>query len=123
VAVGEHARLEVRGIRLSVSLGCLPEERQAAQEVEVDVRIDFGKIPAAVDSDRLEETVDYAVLVARMRSVTRGRHFDLVERLAGSLFAALREELTAIDRLALSVRKVAPPVSEVTGGAVFVLEG
>jgi len=111
----------VRGIALQVRLGHGAEERAESQRVEIRIRIRFAAPPAAVESDRLEDTVDYGALVARMRAVVEGREFRMVEHLAGELFQALRAEIARENALELRVRKVAPPVPEITGGAEVVL--
>jgi dihydroneopterin aldolase len=117
------ATLSIRGIALSVALGCLPGEKDRPQAVEMDVTIRFAHAPEAVRSDALADTVDYGALVERIRETVAGREFDLVEHLAGQVFDALRSMIPAEDALELSVRKVAPPVPEITGGASFTLSG
>lgn len=118
---GRAARLHVRGISLDVRLGHLREERARAQRVDMEVLVHFARPPRAVETDELADTVCYDVLVQRMREVVADREFRLVEHLAGALFEALRGEIPDGDALELRVRKVAPPVPEIGGGAEFVL--
>jgi dihydroneopterin aldolase len=115
------ALLDVRRIRLEVRLGHGDEERAEPQAVECRVRIGFRAPPAAVETDRLEDTVCYDALVGSMRRVVADREFRLVEHLAGVLFLAVREVVGEEPALELRVRKVAPPVPEIRGGAEFVL--
>ena len=120
---GRSARLALRGIALSVRLGCLPGEQDEPQPVEMDLVVHFQRPPEAVRTDVLEDTLDYGALVACVAETAEGRPFDLVEHLAGEVFDALRERIPPEHRLELTVRKVSPPVPELTGGAVFTLEG
>lgn len=115
------ARMHLRDISLSVRLGHGAAERAEPQTVSCAVVIRFARPPAAVRTDRLEDTVCYDDLVGRMRAVVADREFHLVEHLAGELFAALRSVLRRDDALELRVRKVAPPVPEIGGGAEIVL--
>lgn len=115
------ARLVVRRIGLDVRLGHLDDERREAQRVECDLVLRFHRVPPAVRTDALEDTVCYDDLVACMRKVVARREFRLVEHLAGELFAALRDEVDPADALELRVRKVSPPVPEIGGGAEIVL--
>jgi dihydroneopterin aldolase len=115
------AILEFRRARLSVRLGCSPEERAAPQPVDLDVAIAFASPPAACASDRLEDTVCYADLIELARQAVSGREFHLVEHLAHELFARLRALAPADARLWLRVNKIAPPVEGLAGGVAFSL--
>ena len=56
-----------------------------------------------------------------MKEAVAGREFRLVEHLAGVLYRVVRDALAPEDVLEVRVRKVAPPVPEITGGAEVVL--
>ncbi len=116
-----RASLHVRGVRFDVRLGVTEEERAVPQAVEVDVLVRFEAEPAATGSDQVEDTVDYAGMVARMREALSGREFALVERLGRVLLDAVRVGVDADHGVEVRVRKVDPPVPEITGGAEFVL--
>ena len=113
--------LEFRGARLSVRLGCGAEERSVPQPVDLDVSVRFAELPAACESDKLEDTVCYADLIEAARARVAGREFKLVERLAHELYGTLRPLVPPGAELALRVTKLHPPVAELAGGVSFAL--
>ena len=113
--------LEFRGARLSVHLGCGAEERARAQPVDLDVSVRFAELPAACESDKLEDTLCYADLIAAARARVAGREFKLVERLAHELYGALRPLVPPGAELWLRVTKLQPPVDGLSGGVSFAL--
>lgn len=116
-----RASLHLRGVRFGVHLGVTEEERDTPQAVEVAVVVRFRAEPAATTTDRVEDTVDYAGVVARMREAVEGREFALVEHLGRVLLDAVRVGVDADHGVEVRVLKVDPPVPELTGGAEFVL--
>ena len=113
--------LELRGARLSVHLGCGEAERTTAQPVDLDVSVRFAERPAACESDKLEDTLCYADLIAAARARVAGREWKLVEHLAHELWKVLRPLVPPGAELWLRVTKLRPPVSELSGGASFAL--
>jgi dihydroneopterin aldolase len=113
--------LDVEAIRLDVRLGCTAAERAAPQGVEVKVTIRFPLLPAACWTDRLEDTMCYAELVALAREHCAGREFRLVERLALELYGLVHERLPHGARLSLAVTKLSPPVAEIERGVRFTI--
>jgi dihydroneopterin aldolase len=115
------ALLELRGARLSVRLGCGPDERALPQAVDLDLAVRFAEAPPACESDKLEDTVCYAELVELARAFVRGREFRLLERLARELFAELRPLVPPGAELWLRVTKLHPPIAELSSGVSFAL--
>src|SRR5262245_58043391 len=113
--------LEFRGARLSVHLGCGAEERAVPQPVDLDVTVRFAELPAACETDKLEDTLCYADLIEAARARVRGREWKLVERLARELYGALRPLVSPGAELALRVTKLHPPVADLAGGVSFAL--
>lgn len=112
-------KLTIRGIRLSVRLGCPADERREPQPVEIDISIRFDPPPRAMVTDRLEDTVCYSVLVDAIKKVVADREFSLIEHLASEIFNSLRRIVGPPHRLRVSVLKVSPPIPELTRGAKF----
>ena len=55
-------QLKLNGIEVECIIGDQPEERESEQRLLVDVALDIDLADAA-ESDRLDDTVDYALLV------------------------------------------------------------
>ena len=113
--------LRVQGISLPVHLGCFRGEKQQPQTVEFDVVIRFETPPQGMVTDRLAETVSYVAIVDRIKETVTDREFSLIEYLGKEVFAALKGIADEGHRLQLTVRKVSPPVPEITRGAEFTI--
>lgn len=105
--------IELRGLRLVGVVGLLPEERDRAQPLEVDLDVEVDLTAAGVTDD-LGDSVDYGTICDAVSVAVVGVDAVqplLLERLA----SVLAESVLAVDdRIAavtLSVRKVRPPVS------------
>jgi dihydroneopterin aldolase len=103
--------LQLRGLRLVVSVGVLPEERERPQPVEIDVELDVDTDRAA-DSDDLADAVDYGAVVAEVERVLTARHVDLLEHQAGLVADAVLAMDTRINAVEVAVRKLRPPVPQ-----------
>jgi dihydroneopterin aldolase len=107
-------RVEVRALRVVATHGALPEERERAQPFELDLDV-WVDTEAAAASDRLDDTVDYGLVVERAAAVVRGTSFLLLEALADAVAKAVTELDPRVDRVAVVVRKLRPPIREDVG--------
>jgi dihydroneopterin aldolase len=114
-----HPELIVRGILLPIRLGCSADERLDPQPVEIDLTIRFRTPPRGMVTDRLEDTVSYKALVEAIKEVASDREFSLIEHLANEILTSLRRIVESEYELRVTVRKVSPPIPEITKGAAF----
>lgn len=106
--------IELRGLRLIGICGALPEERQRAQPLEVDLDV-YADLTSSGVSDDLSDTVDYgAICDAAATEVSTGTPM-LLEHLAEDLAAAVLGVDERIDAVTVWVRKLRPPVSHSLG--------
>jgi len=91
------------GMVFSACHGVHPWEKAAPQRFEVDVEVDRDLSRAAV-SDCLEDTLNYAHIVALTREVVEGESVNLLERLAGKIVDRVREFAPG-SRVTVRVRK------------------
>jgi 7,8-dihydroneopterin aldolase/epimerase/oxygenase len=103
-------RIFVRGLRVVGVHGALPEERQRAQPFELDLDI-WGDVGDAALSDRLSDTADYGALAALAAQVVATTSFALLEALARAVAAALLEADARVQAVAVTVRKLRPPLA------------
>jgi dihydroneopterin aldolase len=75
--------IEVEGLELRGYHGALQEEKTTGQQFVFDVRLVAHD--AGIRSDQLVDTVDYTEVVARIRAVSDGRRFNLIEALAAAV--------------------------------------
>jgi dihydroneopterin aldolase len=93
--------VELRGLEVFGRHGAYEEEQREGQVFLFDVQLDVGERGA---DDDLAQAVDYTTVAARIRELSDGRRFDLLEGLATYVADVLVEEFEAA-RLELRVRK------------------
>jgi dihydroneopterin aldolase len=89
--------------------GALPEEQGRRQPYEFDIDI-VADLPA-IESDRLEETIDYGAVLDRLDAVTRDESFQLFERMTQRVAEAILSD-ERIEQVTVEVRKLRPPVPQ-----------
>ena len=77
-------------IRTLAQIGIYPHELTGSQTVSISLRL--GISGQAAHSDRIEDTIDYAVLVERLRFDLAQRRFGLLEHLADHLASLIFDE-------------------------------
>jgi len=95
--------LKLNAIEVECVLGDLPEERVREQRILVDVALELDLQDAAA-SDRLDDTVDYALLVGEIRDALEEGKCRLMER-AADLVADVCLADPRVERVTVSVRK------------------
>jgi dihydroneopterin aldolase len=93
--------IELYGLEVFGYHGAYEDEQRDGQLFLWDVQLDVGDRGA---DDDLEHAVDYTHVAARIRELSDGRRFNLLEALATSAADALYEEF-APKRIKLRVRK------------------
>ena len=81
-------------LRLSTLIGIYPRERLVPQTVEISLQIGTSTVGAGA-SDNIGDTIDYAVVVERLRNELASRHFNLLEKLAEYIAALLLDDFGA----------------------------
>jgi 7,8-dihydroneopterin aldolase/epimerase/oxygenase len=74
----------LRGVVLQARIGASEEERASPQELLLNCDIDIGDREACF-TDRLEDTIDYAEIVRKIRSEVSNTNFALLESLGQCL--------------------------------------
>jgi dihydroneopterin aldolase len=108
-------RLEFQG-----RCGVTPGERRRPQPLAVDLELDCPT-DAAVTSDDVRQTVDYAQVADRVVGIGATQDCALLETLAERLLTVLFAEFH-IERARIWLRKLAPPLEHVTGSVGIQLE-
>ena len=97
-------RIALRGIRAYGNHGANPGERDRPQRFDIDLVIEVDTTAAQV-SDDLNDTIDYALLHARIVDVVASTSFALLERLASLLLEMVFEEYSRIERAEITIAK------------------
>jgi len=102
-----QVRLALRSIELRGRHGVHSREQEEGQRFCVDIEI-HGGVGRALDSDALEDTVDYEHVVALVRDINTSHRFNLIESFAGAIADALFESFPRIDEACVRVSKLCP---------------
>jgi dihydroneopterin aldolase len=81
-------------LRLSTLIGIYPREKAAPQMLEISLQIGTSTTGAGA-SDDIGDTIDYAVVVDRLRHELSARHFNLLEKLAEYVAGLLLDDFSA----------------------------
>jgi dihydroneopterin aldolase len=97
-------QLFLRELRLEAQVGIYKRERVTSQPIALDLEIELPT-DRAFATGRVADTIDYAVVVARIRAELEARRFGLVEELAEFVARLLLDEFGAA-RVRVSVAKL-----------------
>lgn len=84
----------IEDLRLSTWIGIYPREKAMPQTVEMSLQIGASTAPAG-SSDDIRDTIDYAVVVQRLREEFADQHFNLLEKLAEHTAALVLRDFRA----------------------------
>lgn len=84
----------IRDYRLSIKVGLYDWERVAPQTVQFDLEIGIPGTRAA-QSDKLDDTIDYAWVVHRIEESLRDNKIELLEKLAEHIAGLVMGEFKA----------------------------
>ena len=93
-------KIELAGIELFGYHGVLEEERENGQQFWFDLELEVGEWGT---NDRIEDAVDYRLVVDAVREVNE-RRFELLEALASTVAETLMERF-AVANVKVRVRK------------------
>ena len=100
-------------LRFQVCHGVLDHERMVAQEFAVDVTLELD-LRSAGQSDRIQDTVNYADVADMVARVMQGPSKKLIESLAESICDKILAQWPGLT-VAVKIRKMAPPLKMVSG--------
>ncbi|GAB4172255.1 MAG: dihydroneopterin aldolase [Rhodocyclaceae bacterium] len=83
----------IEALRVEAHVGIYPRERAAAQALEIDLT--FGVPDEAAQRDDIADTIDYALVIERIRAELAGRHFNLLEALGEHVIGLMLEDFRA----------------------------
>ena len=82
-------------LRLSTLIGIYPREQVIPQTIEISLQIGTSTANAGNSGD-INDTIDYAAVVERLRTDLANRHFPLLEKLAEHIARLLLDDFGAI---------------------------
>ena len=107
--MGERDSIELDGLSVTAVVGVLPEERERAQPLNIDLALEVD-LTAAGFSDSLGDTVDYGAVCDRVVEVVTEEEPLLLERLAARVSSAVLAMDSRIEAVTVAIQKLRPPV-------------
>jgi dihydroneopterin aldolase len=95
-----------------IHIGAGDGERQDEQPIEIDVDMTVDLKPAGL-ADDLDKTVDYGAVFRLCQQVAEGRPYRLLEALAERLATEILAVESAVQGVAVTVRKPGVPIDGV----------
>jgi dihydroneopterin aldolase len=80
-------------MRVDAHVGIYDRERAAPQTLEISLT--FGVPDEAAQDDDIAKTIDYAVVIARVRAELAARHFNLLETLGEYVISLMLDDFRA----------------------------
>jgi 7,8-dihydroneopterin aldolase/epimerase/oxygenase len=108
------ALLRVKGLQYHAPHGVFAGERITGNRFEVDIALEYDST-AAVSTDDVARSVDYAKLANIAGSVMNGPPVNLIETLAFRIGEQILRNFAAIDNLTVSIRKYSPEIGTPVG--------
>jgi dihydroneopterin aldolase len=94
----------IEELRLKTLVGIHPREKALPQTVEISLEIGVSTANAG-SSDDIRDTVDYTIVVERLRQELSAQQFNLLEKLAEHIADLLLKEF-ACQHVKVSVAKI-----------------
>jgi len=104
--------IELKRLRFFAEHGLYEEEILVGNEFEVDVTVDHKAPEKTISS--IDETVNY-VTIFRIVQEEFSQRNDLLETCAMRIAERLQKQFPEIAKLAISIRKVNPPIAHFAG--------
>jgi dihydroneopterin aldolase len=107
--------IRIKRMQFHTCHGALPHEKHVAQEFWVDLTLHVN-LSQAGQTDRLRDTVNYAVVVSSVEEIMMGPPVKLLETLAFRIYERVRRVDDRIEHLEVRVTKVDPPIGVPSAG-------
>ena len=103
--------ISIRGLEVDACHGVLDFEKSNPQKFvfDFDLEVDFF---SALDSDSLDDTVNYSEVCALVERETKGNTFNLIEKLALNIAFCILEKFEKVKRVKLTCNKPQAPAPQ-----------
>jgi dihydroneopterin aldolase len=101
--------IEISGLSLYTHVGVTAAEREVGQRLLFDIRIDVGESDAT-ETDRVEDTIDYAEVCQLVALVAQQRNYRTLERLCTVIADRIIEDF-GTEAVWVKAAKPEPPIA------------
>lgn len=111
----EHDAIHLRGLQFYAYHGVRSEEKVLGQKFIIDVDL-FRDLRQPGFSDQVADTINYAEVYQRIKTIVTAERFHLLERLAGEIATQVMKEFPC-EAIRVEVHKPQAPIPGVFGDA------
>lgn len=115
----ESSKIALKGLRFHARHGVMEQERTTGGEFVVDVCVQCD-VTAAVHSDHVEDTLNYAEIYEIINREMQTPS-NLLEHLAGRIGGSMMEAFPQVQEIVITVTKKNPPLGGQLEGASVTL--
>jgi dihydroneopterin aldolase len=108
-------QITIRDIRFRAPCGVFAEERTLLVDFSADVTLTLSLAQAAA-GDRLEQTVDYGAVAAKVVAIATDCERLLVERMTEEIAQGILKSFQLVNTVQVAITKPHPPLDHVAGG-------
>lgn len=101
-------KIELSGLEIFAYHGVYEEERRDGNNFIVNLVVE-GDFEKAVESDKLEDTLNYELLYEIIANEMH-KPSNLLEHVAGRIRNSILEEFSQVKSIEISIEKLAPPI-------------
>ncbi len=105
--------IHIKNIQCYGYTGFFPEEKTLGQRFSIDLTIGLGLLTPG-ESDKLQDTLDYSLVVDTIKTLVKQEKPDLIERLA-EIIAAKILSFPLTQSVRVQLTKVAAPIPDFNG--------
>ena len=102
-------RIFIEGLRIFAYHGVFPQEKREGQEFVLDITLQLD-LTRAGETDALTDTLNYAEAVAVATEAMTAASYDLIERAAAQVAAALLDRFPSLQEVTVRLSKPHAPV-------------
>lgn len=95
--------IKIENLRLRTVVGIYDWEKKTRQDVVINVEMEFDG-SKAMETDNIEDTVDYKSITKKIIAMVEGTQFNLIERIAGEAMKIVMEN-EKVERASVRVDK------------------
>jgi len=98
----------LEGLQVPGAIGIYESEKQNGNTLEIDLWV-YGNLQPAIDSDNIEESIDYETLAqVATEEIQAGNH--LLEPVAYGILERIFREIPSTEKAKIELRKLSPPL-------------
>jgi len=75
-------KIKIENLKLRTIVGIYDWEKEKKQDVIINIELEFDATKA-IESDSIEDTIDYKAITKEIIDMVEGTEFNLIERIAG----------------------------------------